>query len=144
MRCNPTAIDRFGPASILAVVLLSVFGDARPTFAQDARPPGEYRQWVPGLLSRSIFKSPVDDKVTVEIFDLMVGPGQSSEAITLTGGAVLDIQAGDASLSVDGKAQRVQAGGVVSLAQNQKIAIDNTRAQRSFVARLILLSRPGG
>ena len=34
-----------------------------------------------------------------------------------------------------------RAGQVVSLAQNQRIAIDNSRAQRSFVARLVLMSR---
>jgi hypothetical protein len=145
MRFDPSARFRAGALSILAGGTLLVLIDTRSLPAEEAAAPAsEFRQLAPGLLSRSVFKSAAGDKLAVEIFDLMVGPGQSSEAITLSGAALLDVQGGQATLLVDGKAQRVQAGGVVPLAQSQQLAIDNSRAQRSFVARLILLSRPGG
>jgi hypothetical protein len=144
MRFDPSARFRAGALSILAGGTLLVLVDTRSLPAEEAAPASEFRQLAPGLLSRSVFKSAAGDKLAVEILDLMVGPGQSSEAITLSGAALLDVQGGEATLLVDGKAQRVQAGGVVPLAQSQQLAINNSRAQRSFVARLILLSRPGG
>src|SRR3954466_3469072 len=88
--------------------------------------PGNYEETTPGLLSRSVFKTDAGT-TSVEIIDLLVGPGVSSEAIILSGSALLDVQAGSATLLVDGKAQSVQPGNVVSLAQNQRISINNSR-----------------
>ena len=122
---------------LAASILLTI--DVGELFAQSAAP-GNFEETTPGLLSRNVFKTEAGN-TTVEIIDLLVGPGKSSEPIVLTGGALLDVQGGSATLLVDGKAQSVQPGQVVSLAQNQRIAIDNSRAQRSFVARLVLMSR---
>lgn len=103
--------------------------------------PNTYQEMAPGLLARTVFKADAG-KTAVEIIDLLVGPGQSAEPIVMSGGALLDVQAGSATLVVDGKSQTVQPGAVVSLARDQRVAIDNSRAQRSFVARLVLLSPP--
>src|SRR6478735_5890743 len=116
-----------GTVLMLAASILLTTGVGE-LFAQSAAP-GNFEETTPGLLSRNVFKTEAGN-TTVEIIDLLVGPGKSSEPIVLTGGALLD-----------GKAQSVQPGQVVSLAQNQRIAIDNSRAQRSFVARLVLMSR---
>jgi len=97
---------------------------------------------VPGLLGRTRFETDLGD-TRIKIIDLLVGPEKTSEPISLKGGALLDVQGGEAALIVDGKTRRVKPGDVVSLAQNQTITIDNRRAPRPLVARLILLSRPG-
>lgn len=121
-----------------SIVLTTGIGDL---FAQRTAP-GNFEETTPGLLSRDVFKGDAGG-TTVEVIDLLVGPGQSSEPLVLRGNALLDVQAGSATLLVDGQGQGVRPGSVVSLAQNQRVAIDNSRAQRSLVARLILLSRPG-
>jgi hypothetical protein len=131
---------RLGIALLLAGAM-PLTGGSR-SFAQSDTP-NVFQEIVRGLLGRTVFKTEAG-KAVVEITDLLVGPGKASEAITLKGGALLDVQGGESTLLVDGKARRVRAGDVVSLAKNQSIAIDNSRAQRSLVARLIVISRPDG
>jgi len=131
---------RFGAIALVAGAMIHV-PCATPAPAQTGAP-GEFEQMAPGLLGRTVFKTEAGS-TTVEIKDIIVGPGKTSEVITLQGGAILDVQGGEATLLVDGKEQRVRPGNTVSLAQNQNIAIDNSRASRPLVARLILLSRPG-
>ena len=101
-----------------------------------------YRQMVPGLLSHTVSKAQAGT-VTIEIIDLLVGPSQASEAINFQGGAMLDVQAGNASLLIDGKPNRVKPGDVIALTQGKRFAIDNRRESRAFVARLILFSSGG-
>jgi hypothetical protein len=132
---------RSGAHLALSCATLLPFG-VGPSVGQ-SNEPAAFEQIVPGLLGRTVFKTEAG-ATTVEIIDLVVGPGKSSESLTLTGGALLDVQAGEASLLIDGKQQRVRAGNTVTLAENQSIAIDNARASRPLVARLILLTRPGG
>jgi hypothetical protein len=136
-------LDRIksGAVALAAGAIIHTLG-ATPVLGQTGTP-NAFEQMAPGLLGRTVFKTEAGN-TTVEIIDLIVGPGKASEAITLKGGAVLDVQGGEATLLVDGKQQRVRPGNTVALAQNQNIVIDNSRATRSLVARLILLSRPGG
>ena len=128
-------------AFFLFAGLISIFSSV-PLFGQAAAP-DEFREMVPGLLGRTLFKAEAGTSA-IEIMDILVGPEKLSEPISLNGGALLDVQGGEAAVIIDGRARRVKAGEVISMAQNQTVAIDNRRAQRSFVARLILLSRPGG
>jgi hypothetical protein len=124
----------------LAGAVVVTLGGAAVLAQRDA--PGTYEETTPGLLTRPAYKADAGN-TTIEIIDLMVGPGMSSEPMVLSGGALLDVQGGTATLLVDGKGQSLQPGNVVSITPNRRIAIDNSRAQRSFVARLIVLSRPG-
>ena len=128
-------------ALLLWSAMLCPFGGA-PSYGQ-ADAPEMFREMVPGLLGRTRFETDLGD-TRIKIIDLLVGPEKTSQPMSLTGGALLDVQGGEAALIVDGKARQVKPGDVVSLAQNQTIAIDNRRAKRPLVARLILLSRPGG
>jgi len=101
--------------------------------------PGEYRQLASGLLGRSLFKGEAG-KNTVEIIDLLVGPLKASDDITTPDRAMLDVQAGEATLVVDGISQRVKPGTVVTLDRDQRISIDNSGTARPFTARLIVVS----
>jgi len=104
-----------------------------------AEAPGEYRQLVPGMLSRSIFKGEAG-KSTVEVIDLLVGPGKTSEDMTTPDRVILDVQAGDATLFIDGQSQRLRPGVVIPLDRDQRIAVDNSGGTRPFVARMIVVS----
>jgi hypothetical protein len=129
------AFRRAAPALAAVIYLTITVGAA----GQQIGAPESYRQMVPGLLSRSVSKTEAGT-VTIEIVDLLVGPNQRSEPINLQGGAMLDVQAGNAALLVDGKQKRVRPGEVMALAQGQRVAIDNSRESRAFVVRLILFS----
>lgn len=120
------------------LISISIAAPVKSAFAQ-VDVPGEYRQLVPGLLSRSIFKGDAGGR-TVEVIDLLVGARKASEELAAPGRAMLDVQAGDATLIVDGKSQQVRPGAVITLDSDQRIAVDNTGGERPFVARLIVLS----
>ena len=128
----------FGTTVALASAVVIALYSADALAQSDA--PETYQETTPGLLSRPAFKADAGD-TTVEIIDLLVGPGRRSEPMVLSGGALLDVQGGTATLLVDGKGQSVQPGKVVPIAPNRRIAIDNSRSERSLVARLIVLSR---
>jgi hypothetical protein len=106
----------------------------------EAQAPGPFRELAQNLLGRTVFKTDAGN-VGLEIIDLLVGPARTSKPIPLNGGALLDVQGGEAALIVDGKMRRIKPGDVVSLARGQSVIIDNSRARRSLVARLILVSR---
>ncbi|WP_407114169.1 hypothetical protein [Bradyrhizobium sp. LMG 9283] len=120
------------------LISISIAVPVKSAFAQ-VDVPGEYRQLVPGLLSRSIFKGDAGGR-TVEVIDLLVGARKASEELTAPGRAMLDVQAGDATLIVDGKPQQVRPGAVIPLDHDRRITIDNTGGERPFVARMIVFS----
>jgi hypothetical protein len=53
--------------------------------------------------------------------------------------ALVDIEAGNALMSLDGKSVTVRPGAAIEVAQGQVIEIDNQREERPFLARLIEL-----
>lgn len=120
------------------LISISIVVPVKSAFAQ-VDVPGGYRQLVPGLLSRSIFKGDAGGR-TVEVIDLLVGARKASEELAAPGRAMLDVEAGEATLIVDGKSQQVRPGAVIALDSDQRIAVDNTGGERPFVARLIVLS----
>jgi hypothetical protein len=120
------------------LVFISATAPTESAFAQ-VDTPAEYRQLVPGLLSRSIFKGEAG-KSMVEVIDLLVGARKASEEITTPDRAMLDVQAGDAILLIDGKSQQVRPGVVIPLDRDQRIIIDNTGHERPLVARMIVVS----
>jgi hypothetical protein len=121
-----------------ALVLLCAIAAIDGASAQ-VDPPGAYRQLAPGLLSRSIFKANAGNN-TIEVLDLLVGAGKASEEIRTPDPAMLDVQAGDAMLRVNGRPQQVRPGAVIPLDRDLPIIIDNTGGERPFVARMIVVS----
>src|SRR5947209_4045022 len=74
-----------------------------------AESPELFQQRVPGLLGRTLFKTDVG-ALKIEVIDLLVGPEKTSEPISLNGGALLDVQAGEAILTINGTVQPIKPG----------------------------------
>ena len=126
-----------------ATALCSLFAFAATTVHAADRAEGlMYSEAASGLLSRSLFQSRDLGSHSLEIRDVLVGPGRRSAPLALTGGSILDVQAGSATLEIDGKSQAIKPGTVLSLKQGQSFAIDNRRQTRSLVARLIVVASP--
>lgn len=102
-----------------------------------------YQPIAPGMLARTLFATTQTGPVAVEIVDILVGPGQTAQLPAMQFAALLNIEAGAALLSLDGKAVAAKLGGVISVNQGQSIAVDNRRGGRPFIARLIKLSAAG-
>jgi hypothetical protein len=125
-------------ALLFAVATLCPCGST-PSYGE-ASTENMFREMVPGLLARTLHTTGVG-ATKIEVIDLVVGPDRTSAPLSLTdSGALFDVQGGEAVLIIDGKPQRVKPGDVVSVHQSQTITIDNSRAPRSLVMRLILIS----
>lgn len=96
----------------------------------------------PGWIERGVYRSESDAKVSVEISDVLIGPGRAVVLKAMTTGALLEVKAGIAKISIDQKPQRISPGVVLSVDEGQALSIDNTRGRRPFVARLIRISLP--
>lgn len=101
-----------------------------------------YRGADPGWVERGVYRSESDAKVSVEISDVLIGPGRAVVLKAMTTGALLEVKAGIAKISIDQKPQRISPGMVLSVDEGQALSIDNTRGRRPFVARLIRISLP--
>lgn len=104
--------------------------------------PGMYRQIAPGLLGRTLFSTSQAGPAAVHIMDILVGPGKSATIPKIDFAALLEVEAGDATITLDDKAAVARQEGVIAVGQGQTIAIDNSGDSRSFVARLIRLTLP--
>ena len=126
-------------------------GTAGPSFGGEfdkdlARAPSPslaYQAIAPNLVARTLFSGPAGS-VSVEIRDILVGPGQTAELPSGASAALIVVQAGSAAVKVDGKTAEPQTGGVFNVPQGQPVEIDNSRETRPFLARTYAFSATGG
>jgi len=52
-------------------------------------------------------------------------------------GALVDVKAGAAIVTMDNKRERVAPGSVIRIDQGQMLSIDNRKGERAFVARVM-------
>jgi hypothetical protein len=104
--------------------------------------PGTYRQIAPGLLGRTLFSTSQAGPAAVQIMDILVGPGKSATIPNIDFAALIEVEAGDARVTLDDKAVAAGQEGIIAVSRGQTIVIDNSGDARSFVARLIRLSLP--
>jgi hypothetical protein len=102
-----------------------------------------YQAIAPNLVARTLFSGPAGP-VSVEIRDILVGPGQTAELPSGASAALIVVQAGSAAVKVDGKTAEPQTGGVFNVPQGQQVEIDNSRETRPFLARTYAFSATGG
>jgi hypothetical protein len=101
-----------------------------------------YRQADSGWLAREVYRSPAGGGVAVQFLDVLVGPGRKAQLRSMPTGALLDVKAGIALVTVGQAAQRGVAGVVIPIDQGQSLSIENRESDRAFVARLIRIASP--
>src|SRR5229473_5249580 len=101
-------------ATILALVVFALA--AQPAWAPARQEPrGILRQYAPGLLVRTSYVAESSAAYRVEIWDLVVGPGKTSAAVKLPGGAVLEVRAGSGTVVIQGKRREFRPGAVFTI-----------------------------
>ena len=138
---------RFFSVMLLTVIVFSVVSAVTP-ISVCAQTPGAaapvevnvYRESEAGWLESEVYRSPAEDPVRVEFLDVLVGAGRIASVKAMPSAALLDVKAGQASVSVDRQQQRSTAGTVIRIEPGQALSIDNRKSERSFVARLIRIS----
>jgi hypothetical protein len=101
-----------------------------------------YRPADAGWLEREVYRSAPDSKVPVELVDVLVGTGLIALVPKMPTGALLDVKAGAAIVTVDKKQERSTPGVVIHIDQGRRLSIDNRKGKRAFVARLIRIGSP--
>lgn len=101
-----------------------------------------YRQADSGWLERDIYRSPAGRGTGVQLLDVLVGPGRHAQVRRMRTGALLDVQAGSAVVTVNRMQRRSAPGVVIPIDQGQLLSIDNREGEGAFVARLIRIASP--
>lgn len=122
-------------AFVLMVLFLPVAlpqqtpADAAPT----------YRQYAEGLLVREVYTT--RDRVVIDIWDLMVGPGKTSASVNLPGSVVLEVRSGSGTLVQGDRREALRLGTVLSLPSQARFSLSNASRTQPLVLRAII-ARP--
>ncbi len=128
---------------VLAPVQASFTQDIQPGTGDDAEPERSlFRQHAPGLLVRTAYRAETPAELAVEVWDLLVGPGKTSEAVRFPGTAVVTVRTGSGRVVIDGKSQEVRIGESATVAEGAEISFDNSRSEGPLALRAILISQP--
>ena len=110
-------------------------GELKPSKYQPENP---YLQLAPGLLTRTLFEAASGTGYRVEVRDLLVGPGQRTSNLSLSGAAVFEVRSGSAVITTAGKPQEVRMGSAFALSEGASFMIEN-KADSPFTMRVHLL-----
>lgn len=118
-------------------VVPALQGQVLPT-----RPQGDgiFRQYAPGLLARVNYQAESTGRYRIALWDLLVGPGKSSEPVKLPGGAVVEVRSGSGRAVIDGQAQEISGGAIFVVNQGSSLALTNGRDDLAFALRVTLIS----
>jgi hypothetical protein len=99
-----------------------------------AKQPGAY-------YARTLFESDAPGNSHVEIRDVLIPPRSKSNLAALPGSAVMDLAAGQVSVSIGGKAEGVAAGTMRSLPAGQALALENADSHPAIVRLYVIRAR---
>jgi mannose-6-phosphate isomerase-like protein (cupin superfamily) len=74
------------------------------------------------------------------MWDLLVGPGGKTDAVSLPGSAVLEVRSGAGLVTIDGKPQAVRMGSTFAIDEGSKFSIDNGQQHGPLSIRAIVIS----
>lgn len=63
---------------------------ARDASSSLARPANPFTRYAPGLLARPLYRAAPGDGYRLEVWDFLVGPGRSTDSVSLPGAAVFE------------------------------------------------------
>jgi quercetin dioxygenase-like cupin family protein len=125
------------PAARVATVREEMPGAVAALAPDTERNP--YRQYAPGLLARTTYKSEEAGGLTVEVWDMLVGPGQKSASASRPGGAVVQIRSGKGTVTVSGKTQDGKTGMAFPIPEGESFQVDNRSAEEGLIMRMIIV-----
>ena len=107
-------------------------------------PETPHKEIAPGLLSQTAFDADGDTaartRYQVEARNLLVGPGKSTEAATLPGGAVFEVRSGTGSVTIGENSQEITTGATFAVSKGESFRLANSSemglALRVYVIRL--------
>jgi len=101
-------------------------------------PRNAYAEVTKGLLSRTVFEAAGPPGTRIEIRDLLVGPGQNTESVSLPGAAALDVRSGSGTIVRGGQSQEFRTGATLGISEGESFVIQN-KADIPIMVRVNLL-----
>ena len=92
-----------------------------------------YVQLAQGLFTRTMYAAASGTGYRVEVRDLLVGPGQRTEEVSLPGAAVLEFRSGNGAITAGGKRQEFAARSTFVLSEGQAFVIENSAEIRATI-----------
>jgi len=112
-----------------------------PSKLTSLEPRDPYRSIAPGLLARTRYVAESMGPYTLEVWDLMVGPGKTSEKTRLPGAAVVEVRSGTGTLSSGGKSVDLRIGTTAPLAEAADFALGNADKEAPLILRATLIRK---
>ena len=100
-----------------------------------------FHQLARGILARTLLVADSSGDYRIELWDLLVGPGQRSDAMALPGGAVLEVRAGSGRIELDRAARELRPGTTLAVREGSKVALTNTRQDLGLSIRAVVVRR---
>lgn len=102
----------------------------------------KYEKYADGLYVLPIFQTVSADRAyQVDVWNLLVGPGQETTKFELPGTAILLVRAGSAMVVIDdGKRAELEMGGTLVLKPQSTLQITNQEDDRPISVRVTLFS----
>ncbi len=106
----------------------AVLAQAKPGQAQE---PGRvvYESLAPGIVGAHVFTSDALKDVTVEVSDVILGPGKSAPDFLVRGIAIMELKSGEVETSIDGQTVRRRPGAYWVVRAGQRYAIKHLGGQ---------------
>lgn len=100
--------------------------EAGPITFSRTQPANAFTSLAPGILTRTVYSAGSGAGYRVEVRDLLVGPGQKASAVSLPGGAVIEVRSGQGVITVAGQRRELRIGATLTLSQDQAFDVENT------------------
>lgn len=116
-------------------------GAAQPPARTENLPDGpNYTKFANGLYMRRLSQivAPSRD-YSVEEWALLVGPGKSTDTVTLPGTAVLLVRTGSAVVTLGDRKQDVRLGSSLLVVENQRFSIANSDKERPVSIKAVIV-----
>ena len=104
-----------------------LLAEARPdesNFSSYA-PKNPYKEVAPNLLARTLFETAGPGGVKIEVRDLFVPPGKTTEKVTLPGPAIFEVLSGEGTMTTGEKSQDLRIGAAFSVTQGASFSLEN-------------------
>lgn len=101
-----------------------------------------YEKYVDGLYVLPLFRTVSGDRAyQVDVWNLLIGPGQETAEFELPGTAILLVRAGSATVIVDAaKREELEMGGTLVVQPQSSLRIANRADDRAISVRVTLFS----
>ncbi len=116
-------------------------GTAQPPARADTLPEGpNYTKYANGLYTRVLSQTVASSKdYSVEEWALLVGPGKTTDTVTLPGSAVLLVRTGSAVVTLGDRRQDVRLGSSLLVPENQRFSIANSNKERPVSIKAVIV-----